>query len=452
MLPSANKYCEGAVPASSSWIVAQRRATPWASILAHKRLAVSIAVVVSLVGLVAAILHGHEYVADATIRVSPVVAASVAGEQSPFNSNADYRDFVQDQVFEIDNYATVSAPLDLLGPKRWLFQAPGESNRHAAERLVKALKVEPIADTYLVRIALEGGQPEGLDDVVNAVAKAYLSRAAKRELDGTDVGLQLLTSRQSQVQQNITKDQQELAGLTSELGVSSVSGELINPYDKMVADTNAAVARARRNVVVAQAHLGAIKSHRERIEDENVEAKAETMAASGTETTTAREKLIDQREQIAVELSGLGPNHPGRKALAAQIAEVNKELANLDQSSLARARKMMGDSERATTSVDISEAQSNLEQMVSAETGIEEELKRVKSTASTFGAKYSQAVGVHEKLERERKDLQDLQERTSLLRLKTEAPGVVALEAAAMAPDTPLKSRRRLIFAIFALG
>jgi polysaccharide biosynthesis transport protein len=452
MLPSANKYCEGAVPASSSWRVAQRNATPWASFLAHKRLTMAIVAAVTLIGLVVAILHGREYVAEATIRVSPVVPASLTGEQSQFNSNADYRDFVQEQVFEIDNFATASAALELLGPNRWLFQAPGESDRHAAERMVKMLKVEPIPDSYLLRIALGSDKSEGLDRVVNAVAKAYLSRAAKRELDGTDVGLQLLASRQSELQRNVVNDQQQLAGLTQELGVSSVSGELINPYDKMVGDTNAAVARARRSVVLAQARLDAVKSHRERIEDENVEAKAEQMAATGTETNTAREKLIDQREQLLIELSGLGPNHPGRAALQAQITEANKELTNLDQSALERARKMMGDSERATTSVDISEAQANLEQMVSAEKGIEEELKRVQATASTFGAKYSEAVSVHEKLERERKDLQDLQERASLLRLKTEAPGVVALDAAAMAPDTPLKSRRRLILAVFALG
>jgi succinoglycan biosynthesis transport protein ExoP len=452
MLPSPNKYCEGALRASSSWRVAERRATPWASLLAHKRLAVTLAFAVSLLGLIVAFLSGREYVAEATIRVSPVVPASVAGEQSQFNSNADYRDFVQEQVFEIDNFATASAALELLGPNRWMFQAPGESDRHAAERLVKALKVEPIPDSYLLSIALRADKPEGLELVVNDVAKAYLSRAAKRELDGTDVGLQLLASRQSELQKNIEEDQVQLAGLTQELGVSGVSGTLINPYDKMVADTNAAVARARRNVVLAQSHLDAIKSHRQRIEDDDVEAKAEEMAANGTETNTARQKLIDQRQQLLFQLSGLGQNHPGRHALEAQIAEANKELANLDQSALGRARKMMSNSEKATTSVDISEAESNLEQMVSGAKGIEEEQKRVKATAATFGATYSQAVTVHEKLERERKELQDLQEHVSLLRLKTEAPGVVALDAAAMAPDTPLKSRRRLIFAIFALG
>jgi Mrp family chromosome partitioning ATPase len=236
------------------------------------------------------------------------------------------------------------------------------------------------------------------------------------------------------------------------LGVSSVSGELINPYDKMLAETNAAVAHARRNVMLAQAHLEAVKSHRERIKAADIEAKAQQMAASGPEIASARADLIKQREQAVVELSGLGPNHPGRKVLEAEIAETNKELGNLDQAALDRARSMMSDSEEATTSVDISEAESNLEQTEAAKNGIEKELETVKATAATFGSKYGLAVSVREKLERELKDLQDLQERMSLLRLKTQAPGVVALESAAMVPEIPQKSRRRLIFVLFALG
>jgi uncharacterized protein involved in exopolysaccharide biosynthesis len=397
-------------------------------------------------------MSGHKYVAEATIRVSPVVPAELAGEQSQFSTNADYRDFVQEQVFEIDNYATASAALALLGPKRSLWQLPHESDRHAAERLVKLLSVEPVLDSYLVRIALAGGDHQGLDEIVNAVVKAYLSRTAKRELDGTDVGIQLLTSRQSELQNNLDSDQQQLAGLTQELGVSSVSGELINPYDKMVSDTNAALAHARRNVLLAQARLDAVKSNRARTEGAEVEAKAEQMTVSGSETTAARQKLIDQREQAVVELSSLGPNHPGRRALQAEITETDKELARLDKSALDRARSMLADGEEARTSVDISEAQSNLDQMESAEKGIEIELLNVKATAAKFGTKYSQAVRVQEKLEREHKDLQDLQERMSLLRLKTQAPGVVALEAAAMMPDVPEKSKRRLILELFVLA
>src|SRR5579863_10226391 len=106
MPTSINQYAVVARPASS-WVVANRTATPLASVKTHKRLTIAIVAIVMLLGLVAAILYGRNYVAEVTIRVSPVVPASMAGEESRFSSNADYRDFVQEQVFEINNYATV---------------------------------------------------------------------------------------------------------------------------------------------------------------------------------------------------------------------------------------------------------------------------------------------------------------------------------------------------------
>jgi len=452
MVPSTN--LNGAVgrPAASTWIVPSRPPTPVASTWKHKRLAIVLMALITVIGFATAMTFGRQYVAEATIRVSPVSASVDVGE-SRFNSSIDYRDFVQEQVFEIDNYATVIEALNQLGPKRSLWQLPGEGDRIAAERLEASLKVEAIPDSYLVKIGLSGGEPQGLADIVNAVAQSYLSRTAKRELDGADVGFQLLKSRQTEVEQSIATDQQQLAGLTQELGMPSVEGPLINPYDKMLADGNAALARARRNSLVAQAHLDAVRSHRQRIKDAEVEAKAEQqVAATGSESTVAKGQLIQQREESEVELSGLGPNHPGRKALEAQIAAINKELAKLDQSALARERSMLSDSEEATTSVEISEAQSNLEQMQSSEKGIEKELDRVKVSAAAFATKYSQAVTIHERLEREHKDLQDVMERMSLLRLKSQAPGVIALESAAMVPDMPQKSTRRKTFALFVFA
>src|SRR5271170_2209622 len=103
---SANQYGVVARPASPSWIVPNRPPTPLASVLAHKRLAIAVMAVITLVGFFIALSFGREYVAEATIRVSPAVPASVDIGESRFNSSVDYREFVQEQVFEIDNYAT----------------------------------------------------------------------------------------------------------------------------------------------------------------------------------------------------------------------------------------------------------------------------------------------------------------------------------------------------------
>jgi|HubBroStandDraft_6_1064221.scaffolds.fasta_scaffold875314_1 hypothetical protein len=54
-------------------------------------------------------------------------------------------------------------------------------------------------------------------------------------------------------------------------------------------------------------------------------------AGDGPDITSYRQQLILQRERALVELRGLGPNHPGRKALEAQMATIDKELAKLDE-------------------------------------------------------------------------------------------------------------------------
>ena len=100
--------------------------------------------------------------------------------------------------------------------------------------------------------------------------------------------------------------------------------QLINPYDKMLADTSAAAAHARRNVLLARAHLDAVKRIANESRTQTSKLRLRQMAASGLETATARQQLINQREQALVELAGLGPNHPGRPALVAQIAANKK--------------------------------------------------------------------------------------------------------------------------------
>src|SRR5580658_6711760 len=126
MLPSVNQNGAVARQASPPLLVANRPATPLRSVLAHTRLAVLIVVLVSAVGFAAALLHPRDYEAEATIRISPVASSSLAGEVSQFSSNADYRDFVQEQVFEVDNFATATAALNSLGPDRSIFQLPNE--------------------------------------------------------------------------------------------------------------------------------------------------------------------------------------------------------------------------------------------------------------------------------------------------------------------------------------
>ena len=112
MIPSTNQYGAVAQPALSSWVVPGRNPTPLTSVWKHKRLSMAIVAVLSLIGLLAVLNYDRNYEAEATIRTFSSRSGSMAVRNTSFSSNADYpRDFVQEQVFEIDNFATASAAL-----------------------------------------------------------------------------------------------------------------------------------------------------------------------------------------------------------------------------------------------------------------------------------------------------------------------------------------------------
>jgi len=416
-------------------------------------LAAGVATTVATLGLLAALALGHAtYVAEAEIRISPSSPSQLASGGYHFNSTQDYRDYVQQQVFEIDSYATATAGLERLGSKRWLWQKRGESDRRAAERLMGSLKINPVRDSYFVTVSLEGESPQGLADIVNAVVNAYLAREADQEVNAADMGVQLLSDRKSDLEQRKAGDEQQLSKLAQALGIGSIAGEIANPYDKLLSDENTAAMRAHRDVTVAEARLDTIKAHRDRIQQLEIDSKVQEMAASSPETTPVKQQLLQEREAALLELSGLGPKHPARAGLEQKIAEINAELKNVDNASLDEVRASLNKSESANSHVSISQAEVNLDQAQRTEQGILRDLDALRGEATSFGTRYSQGIALHDRIERESKELQDVDDQISALRLERQAPGFVSLDSAALMPDLPQNGRRRVIFLLSLLG
>ncbi|HXD89988.1 MAG TPA: hypothetical protein VNU00_02925, partial [Candidatus Binataceae bacterium] len=340
--------------AIGQWAVPNRPPTPIKSMRARPWLVVSIGTIVAIFGLVIALLYGEpSYFAEATVRVSLSSAAPLDPNEARMDA-ITYRDFVQQQVYEIGKYSTVKAALERLGPtERAMVQRVGESDRFAAERLMRLLKVTPLTDSYFITVSLEGDNPQGLAEIVNAVVNTYLEREASQEQNGTDESVQLLTSRKGQLKQSMTTDREQLDEILHTLGIASIDGKLANPYEKLLADENSALGRAHRAVLLAQARLNAVKGHQQQLEDLQVNSKAQEMLTNNPETTPAKSQLMEQREAAFLELSSLGPSHPARPALEQKIAEINSELKKLDAAALEKIQASLRTSEGAKSDATV---------------------------------------------------------------------------------------------------
>jgi succinoglycan biosynthesis transport protein ExoP len=438
---------------SMPWIVPGRKPDLRASLTAHRRLALWTAVVTLVLGLAVALIAGHpKYLAEASVRVSPNFPKTLNEDVEPrFNSNSDYHDYVQQQVVEIASPVTMAAALTRLGAARSLWQRAGETDYRAAERLMWALKVNAVPGTYLITVGLEGNRAQGLADIVNAVVDSYLARQQGQELNGSDQRVQLLVAGRAQLEHQIELDRRQESALAGELGVSTFAEGFVSPYDKMIGDASAALDLAGRNLIEVQARLTALQDHQRRVSRLEVDSTAQQMLASDHDVAAAAAQLTAQRETAAIELQGLGPNHPGRPALERQIRNIDQEISRTNGAALLSMRTMLQQNRDTKQRQEISEAQAHVDEARLAADGIAAEVAKLRASSATFGAKYNQALSNRDEIDRLQKNVQAIDDRTNFLRLEAPAPGFVRSESPAQTPDIALKGGRRKIFALFVV-
>ena len=429
-------------PAGILWVVPGRKVDLRASLLAHRRLAASIGGVALVIGLLVALIAGHpKYLAEAAVRVAPNFPKTLQEDVEPrFNSNSDYRDYVQQQVVEIESPLTTANALKLLGNRRNLWQRPNETDYHAAERLMWALKVQAVPGTYLITVGLEGQRANGIAEIVNAVVASYLTRQQGQEANGSDRRVLLLTDRRAQLELQIDQLRKQESQLAGELGVATFAPGFASPYDKMVGDASAALYVAGRNLIQMQARLTALQDHQRRVDQLEVDSTAQQMLAGDHEVSGANGQLISQRAAAMVQLEGLGPNHPGRPALEQQIRNIDNAISQTDSTTLHALRATLLQSRDTKQRQAISEAQAHVDEAQLATEGIEQEVTKLRASTASFGAKYNQALSNRDEIDRMQKNVQAIDDRVDFLKLEAPAPGFVRIESPAQTPDIAEKA------------
>jgi uncharacterized protein involved in exopolysaccharide biosynthesis len=449
---SSSSDAQGASPASRAlhWTVPGRRLNPLASVRLHRWFSLLLAVIVLGLGVSAALIFGrHEYLAEAELEVAPNFPNSNQTNAAPFSSDEQYRGFVDQQVAEIDSYATTSVALKLLGKNRWFWQQPSETERFAAERLVHALTVTPITNTYLISVSLTGSEPQGLARIVNAVVNAYLQRRQRRDQQESDQRAQFLVQQRASLERESEALRVRESQLAQELGVSTFGPTFVSPYDRILSEGHASLDGARRTTIQAQARLQALQADQQRLAGLEVKSEALQKVANDPDINSARAELTKQRETLFLELQQLGPNHPGRPALQHEIDEIQEEIARLQGSDVDRLSAIIRKARATGVQREIVKAQTEVDQAQRVQQGIEQELKQLQAKAASFGTKYNEAQAVDRNLINDGTQIQQIDQQIGLLRLETESPGFVSLESAAMTPDLPVKSKRRIILMIF---
>lgn len=236
------------------------RLDPGASLIRHRRLAFVLFSLIALAGLPIAYFKGQPaYHTQAVVFISPrFIGNPQGGEEFQLQSNAQYREYVQRNVRTINRFDIVLEALKQLGDKgKRSWRRPREDDRSAAERLAGALTISAAPDTYQVIVGLDGDQPEGLAELVNTLVDVYIGVQKSEEFNGVESRVAALKQEMDSLGKEIADSEARRTQLARAMGVSTFTGNYVNPYDQRLAAAKQALAEARRRRIAAEAQAGA---------------------------------------------------------------------------------------------------------------------------------------------------------------------------------------------------
>jgi polysaccharide biosynthesis transport protein len=415
---------------------------PLVSLRAHRRLALSVMLLVALVGLPVAWIKGQAiYQSTAVLHVSPRFLSNLQQDQEfELQSNSQYREFVQHQVRTINRYEIVRDALQNLGERRFLWQRPEEGERRAVERLQAALQIQSVPDTYLITVSLEEVKPDGLAEIVNAVVETYLKQEKEEEFYASDQRLANLTTERTRLLGEIQTLSAQRTELVQELGATTFTPNNPSPYDQLLVSSKEALATARRRRIEAEAQLAAFDPAQKNGE-KALDAAAQDLMAKDTGLSTLKANLYKRRGELLSQISGLAPDHVGRKAAERESQEIDTELN--------RVSKELFDSFRTLL---LEQRKTAVRETRRTEQDLDAEVEKTSANATWYATRYGKALAVDIDIDHLRKRLDAIEDRVSFISLEKQAPGFVRLVSPARPPEIPVKGGRKKFFALFVVA
>ena len=359
-------------------------------------------------------------------------------QELDFQSNTQYRQFVEHQRKSIGRYDVLRDALASLGERRNLWQLPEETERKAVERLRERLVVASIPDTYLLRVSLEGSKAVGLSEVVNAVCATFIGRMKTEQIYGSDERTKNLRDREEELLTVIAAKGARRSEIAQQLSLTTFNEGTPNPFDRLVADLRAKLSDARQRRMDADAALSAFRARG----DTNVSLRSvQDVVLNDPGLNSLKGALSTRRAALLVQKSGLKSDHPGAVAADRELAEIELEL-----------KAQSGRLEGGVRGNLLARLQGTADQAGTVERGLHEELSQLEAQATGFARLFQDAMALTADLNQARAEMDKVRERVNYLGVESTSFGFLRLVNPALTPDSPFGPGRKKLLLMVLLA
>lgn len=188
------------------------------------------------------LLNKLTYFTSGTIKIEPVAMTTLSGYENSITSY--YKDFIQTQIFKIHSKEIIERALNSLPEeKRKLFIKGNLPYNKELEIIWRSIGVKAVRDSHLININFTWKTSEGMDELVNAIMKCYLTSVEEEIGNKNNKRLNYLNSELQRLDKEIKVEFNKLKDITDKTNTSTFS-EQFNPYNSRIAYLNEAYIRA----------------------------------------------------------------------------------------------------------------------------------------------------------------------------------------------------------------
>lgn len=374
-----------------------------------------------------------KFSAETLVYVSPTFMKNLSEDNEQETQFFQYNTFIQHQVKSVTRYDVIVSALNALGKKRTLWQQPGEADSKAVERLQESIVVTRVPDTYQISIVLDGPKSEGLAEVVNSVAAAFVENARKEEFYGRPERLQKLAGEQERLTKLFEEKSARRTELTGQLGFVALPSGGPNPYDELLLRRKEELASARKARIDAEARLAAANAANQA----GLHATAAEITSTDGGLASLKSSLNRRRSELLTQLSGLAPNTPLRNGAKQELAAIEAELERASSQLI-----------QQTSSDVLERLRAELRRTQMVEARLKEDTDKLTAQGRQFGTTVRDASEIGLELEQIRNRINAVRNRSEYLLLESDAPGFVRIFSEARPPTRPGKDGSKKLMAM----
>jgi Mrp family chromosome partitioning ATPase/capsular polysaccharide biosynthesis protein len=415
---------------------------PLLSLRKHYRISALIWLLVLLAGLPVVWIKGKSYYGvESVFQVSPNYMKTLASDREvELQSNSQYREFVNHLSSTVKRYDVLQRALKKLREAKIEAQPKGLSERKYIEQLQKSVTVKPVADTYMVRIGMEGQKKELLAEIVNAVTNSFLETTKSEQIFGSVERLEMLQANAEKLQREIVELETQRVGLAERLGLTTFGDNAINPYDGMLFQardkfTTASIERAH-----AEATLQAFLAQRET--PTSLGRSLMEMRLQDNGLQALRNEVVKRSEELTRTTAGLEDKHPARKPSLTELESINKRLQTSES-----------DFEKAAFDNVKIRLVGSLRQTKQVEAEIQLNLKKIEGQAADYARNFQKAMRLTGDIRKREQEQKEVRDRLNYLQNESGAIGFVRLVTPALPAEMPMgigKTKLLLIVLLLA--